>query len=79
MKKTKIKLNKPIYTGVSVLDLSKTLMQDFHYNYIKKKYGEKVKLLFTDTDSLEYEIETEDFYKDISPDVDEMFDMSNYP
>ena len=79
MKKTKIKFNKAIYTGMSVLDLSKTLMFDFHYNYIKKKYREKAKLLFTDTDSLEYEIETEDFYKDISPDVDEMFDTSNYP
>ena len=79
MKKTKIKFNKPIYTGMSVLDLSKTLMFDFHWNYIKPKYGSRAKLLFTDTDSLEYEIETEDFYKDISPDVETMFDTSNYP
>ena len=52
---------------MSILDLSKTLMYEFHYIYIKPKYKEK--LLFTDTDSLMYEIETEDYYKDISPDV----------
>ena len=63
---------------MSVVDLSKTL-SNFHYNYIKPKYGEKAKLLFTDTVSLEYEVETEDFYKDISPDVATMFDTSNYP
>ena len=54
-------------------------MYKFHYNYIKPKYGEMAKLLFTDTDSLAYLIETEDFYKDISPDVREMFDTSNFP
>ena len=57
----------------------KTLMHDFHYKYIKPKYDNKAKLLFTDTDSLAYEIETKDFYKDIASDVDSMFDTSNYP
>ena len=79
MYKTKLKLNKPIYLGMFILDLSKTLMYDFHYNYIKKKYGENVDLLFTDTDSLIYKIKTKDFYKDISLDVEKMFDTSNYP
>ena len=79
MKKTKVYYNKPIYLGMCILDLSKTLMYDFHYNYIKKKYGEGVSLLFTDTDSLAYEIKTEDFYKDINPDVERLFDTSNYP
>ena len=69
MKKTKLAFNKPVYLGMCILDLSKTLMYDFHYNYIKQKYGDKAKLLFTDTDSLMYEIQTEDFYKDISKDV----------
>ena len=79
MLKKKVMLNKPIYLGMSILDLSKTLMYDFHYNYIKAKYNENANLLFTDTDSLMYEIKTEDFYKDISPDVEKMFDTSNYP
>ena len=79
MKKTKLVFNKPVYLGMCILDLSKTLMYDFHYNYMKKKYGEKAKLLFTDTDSLAYEIETEDFYKNISGDVLSKFDTSNFP
>ena len=79
MSRTKLYFNKPVYLGMCILDLSKTLMYEFHYEYINRKYGNKAKLLFTDTDSLMYEIETEDFYKDISPDVRAKFDTSNYP
>ena len=79
MKKTRLVFNKPVYLGICILDISKTLMYDFHYNYIIQKYGNKAKLLFTDTDSLMYEIQTEDFYKDISADVKHRFDTSNYP
>ena len=79
MKKVSLYFNKPVYLGMSILDLSKTLMYDFHYNYIKPKYDDRAKLLFTDTDSLAYEIETEDFYRDISSDVKSKFDTSNYP
>ena len=79
MKRTKLKFNKPVYCGMAILDLSKSLMYDFHYGYILPKYGKNQKLLFTDTDSLCYEIETEDFYKDISGDVEKGFDTSNFP
>ena len=79
MKKTNLYFNKSIYLGMCILDLSKTLMYDFNCNYIKQKYGDKAKLLFTDTDSLVYEIQTEDFYKDISVDVKHRFDTSDYP
>ena len=79
LKKTSLLMNKPVYLGMCILDLSKTIMYDFHFNYIKSKYGDKAKLLFTDTDSLMYEIQTEDFYKDISGDVKDRFDTSDYP
>ena len=79
MKRTKLVFNKPVYCGMAILDISKTLIYDFHYGYILPKYGKNQKLLFTDTDSLCYEIETEDFYEDISGDVEDHFDTSNFP
>src|SRR5437867_1001934 len=66
--KEKILLNKPIYVGFSILDISKTLMYDFHYGHIKPKYGNKAKLLFTDTDSLCHEIQTKNLYQYINID-----------
>ena len=74
--KEMLNLNKPIYVGFSILDLSKTLMYDFHYGFIKKKYGNKASLLFTDTDSVSYQIQTEDFYKDMY-EHKELFDLSD--
>ena len=68
--KETLTLNRPAYVGMCILDLSKMLMYDFHYNYVKKKYNDRAKLLFTDTDSLTYEIETVDVYKDFWTDKD---------
>ena len=76
--KTKLTLNKPIYVGFSVLDLSKHLMYDWYYNKLKKKYGENCTLLYTDTDSILVEMKTKDVYKDMSETKDEYY-FSDYP
>lgn len=76
--KSKLVLNRPIYVEFSILELSKVLMYKFHYNYIKKKYGERAALCFTDTDSLCYDISTEDVYVDMKKDH-RCFDFSDYP
>ena len=77
--KVKVKMNEPVYLGQAILDLSKTIMYEFHYDYMKRKYNESdLKLLYMDTDSLVYDIKTEDFYKDIAEDVETRFDTSGY-
>ena len=78
MNKTKVKMNKPIYLGLSISEISKILMYEFWYDYMKLKYGENVKLCYMDTDSFIMNIKTEDFYKDIANDVEKRFDTSNY-
>ena len=78
MKKTKVKMNKPIYLGLSILEISKILMYEFCYDYMKPKYGNNIKLCYMDKDSFEMNIKTNDFYKDVSSDVDNKFDTSIY-
>ena len=78
MKKVKVKMNKPIYLGLSILEIRKIIMYEFWYDYMKRKYGDMVKLCYTDTDRLVMNIKTKDFYKDIAQDVEERFDTSNY-
>ena len=78
LNKTKVKMNKALYLGLSILEISKTLMYEFWYDYMKPKYNNDVKLCYMDTDSFIINIKTNDFYKDISNDVENRFDTSNY-
>ena len=78
MKKTKVKMNKPIYLGLSILEISKILMYEFWYDYMKPKYNDNVRLCYMDTDSFIMNIKTNDFYKDIANDVECKFHTSNY-
>ena len=78
MKKTKVKMNKPICLGLSTLEISKILMYEFWYDYLKPKYDDNVKLCYMDTDSFIMNIKTNDFYEDIANDVENRFDTSNY-
>ena len=78
MKTTKVKMNKPIYLGLSILEISKILMYEFWYDYMKPKYGNNIKLCYMDTDSFIMNIKTNDFYEDFANDVENRFDTSNY-
>ena len=78
MKKAKVKMNNPIYLGMSLLDISKIPMYEFWYDYLKPKYGDKAKLCYTDTDSFIIHIITEDFFEDVSNGVELWYDTYNY-
>ena len=78
MKKREVYMNKLIYLGQVILDLSKILMYEFWYDYLKPKYGKNIKLCYMDTDSFAMRIKTDDFDKDVSNDIDKWFDTSNY-
>ena len=78
MKKTKVKMDKPVYLGMSILDISKTFMYEYWYDYIKPKHKDKEKLCYMGTDSFVINIFTEDFFEDIYNDVERWFDTSNY-
>ena len=78
MKKTKVRMNKPIYLGLSISEISKILMYEFWYDYMKLKYNDNVRLCYMDTDSFVMHIKTNDFYKDIANDVENRSDTSNY-
>ena len=78
MKKTKVKMNKPVYLGLPILEISKTQMYESWYDYMKPNYGDNVKLCYMNKDSFIMHIKAEDFYKDIADDVEKRFDTSNY-
>ena len=78
MGKVKVVMNKPVYLGQAILDLSKLITYEFHYDYMLPKYREQIKLCYMDTDSFVYDINTKDFYKDIAEDVEDRFDTSGY-
>ena len=78
MGKVKVIMNKPVYLGQVILDLSKIIMYEIYYDYMFPKYGDNIKLCYMDTDSFIYDIKTEDFYKDIAEDVEKRFDTSGY-
>ena len=78
MNKTGVEMNKRIYLGQSMLDISKTFMYQFWYGYLKPKYGDKIKLCYTNTDSFVNEVKTENLYTDIFTDVEKWYDTSNY-
>ena len=78
MKKVKVKMTKPIYLGLSILELSKITMYEFWYDYVKSKYMDNARLCYMDTDSFVINVKTKDFYKDIVEDVKERFDTSNF-
>ena len=78
MKKRKVEMNKPVYLGLSILEISKTLMYEFWYDYIKPKYQNNAKLCYMDTGSFIIHTKTEDFYKDIAGDVEKRYGISNY-
>ena len=78
MRKTKVKMDKPIHVGMAILDISKTLMYEFWYGYLKPKYGDRIKLRYMGTDSLIPLIKTKEFYEDIADDVEKRFDTPNY-
>ena len=78
IRKTQILMNEPVYLGLSILDLSKTVMYELWYDYVKPKYDENAELCFMDTDSFIVHIKTDDIYKNIADEVETRFDTSNF-
>ena len=78
IRKTETKMNKPVYLGQAILDLNMTLMYEYHYDYMRSRYGSKINLYYMDTDSFAYEFKTHNFYRDIAADVEKRFDTSKY-